>query len=68
MVTIYTVQGCPKCAILKKKATELGIEYIESHDVQDAINAGFTTAPVMKVDNEFYAFSDALKCITRMRG
>jgi len=66
MVTIYTVPGCPKCALLKRKATELGIEYEESQDVNEVVNAGFHSAPVMWYDGKFYPFKDALGLLKRV--
>ena len=67
MITIYTVPGCPKCALLKKKATEYGIEYVESQDVDEVIKAGFHSAPVMKKDESFYTFKDALDILQHLR-
>ena len=63
MATIFTVPGCSKCALLKRKADELGFEYTESHNVDEVISAGFHSAPVMKFDGKFYAFKDALELL-----
>ena len=61
MVTIYTVPGCSKCALLKRKAQEYGIEYEESQDVDALIAAGYRQAPILKVDDKYYVFKDALQ-------
>ena len=66
MVTIYTVPGCSKCALLKRKAAELGIKYEESQDVNEVVNAGFRSAPVMRYDGKFYPFKDALELLRRV--
>lgn len=66
MVTIYTVPKCPKCALLKRKAAEHGIEFQETYDVSEAIAAGYRSAPVMKINNCFYAFKDALDFLQHM--
>ena len=66
MVTIYTVPGCSKCALLKRKANELGIEYTESHDVDEVVKAGFHSAPVMKHDDRFYNFKESLDLLQHM--
>lgn len=63
MVTIYTVPGCSKCALLKRKADELGIEYTESRDVNEVIAAGYHSAPVMKKDDRFYTFKESLELL-----
>ena len=60
MVTIYTVPGCSRCALLKKRASELNIEFDESHDVDALIQAGFKTAPVMLKEGKYYTFKEAL--------
>lgn len=67
MVTIYTVPGCSKCALLKRKADELGFEYKESHNVDEVISAGFHSAPVMRMDEKFYSFKEALELL-KQRG
>lgn len=66
MVTIYTVPGCSKCALLKRKAKELGVEFEESHDVDEVIKAGFHAAPVMKHNNKFYNFKESLELLQLM--
>lgn len=66
MVTIYTVPSCPKCALLKRKATELGVEYIESRDVEKPIEAGFHSAPVLEYENKFYTLKDALNVLRQL--
>ena len=63
MVTIYTVPGCPKCKLLKRKATDLGIEYEESQDADKVIKAGFRSAPVLEKDGKFYSFKDAIELL-----
>lgn len=63
MVTIYTVPGCPKCNQLKKQASELGIEYKESHNVDEVISAGFHSAPVLRIDDKFYDRNNAKKAL-----
>ena len=63
---IYTVPNCPKCALLKKRAGELGIEYTESQDNNEVINAGFRSAPVLKYLDRFYSYKDALELLKHL--
>ena len=63
MITIYTTPGCSKCALLKRKLGELGLEYTESHDAQEVIAKGFRSAPVLKYNDNYYLFKDALELL-----
>lgn len=63
MITVYTTPGCSKCALLKRKLTENGLEYVESHDPTEPMEKGFKSAPVLKYDDKFYLFKDALELL-----
>lgn len=63
MITIYTTPGCPKCALLKKKMSEQGLEYEESKDPTEPMKEGFKSAPVLKYNDKFYLFKDALELL-----
>lgn len=62
-VVIYTKPGCPKCAILKKKLTQKGIEFTEIEDEKELIRIGrankITSAPILKVNNAVFNLSTA---------
>lgn len=66
MVTIYTVPNCPKCALLKRKAAEFGVEYTESRDVEKPIKAGLHAAPVLEYEDKFYSLKDALNVLKQL--
>lgn len=53
--------GCPKCNILKKKLEELKIEYTENNSVDDMLELGIMSVPVLKIDDELLDFSEAVK-------
>lgn len=62
-ITIFTVPHCPKCKILKDKLTAKGIEFIESGEIDEVIQAGFLEAPVLKVQGEYMRFAQANKWV-----
>ena len=55
--------GCPRCKILKQKLDDKQIKYSISEDFDELIENGLQTAPVLKVNNEYYQFSEAVKFI-----
>ena len=58
--------GCPKCNILIKKLDEKGVGYEKSDDMQQLIDLGFKTVPVLEVDGEYMDFGKAMKWIQGM--
>lgn len=59
MITLYST-GCPKCQVLEKKMLNDGIDFNISDDVNTLIEKGFMTAPILKVDNNYYEFKEAI--------
>lgn len=52
--------GCPKCNVLIKKLNNANIEYaIESENMSEILDLGFTEVPVLKVDDEYMTFKEA---------
>ena len=62
MITLYSTH-CPKCNVLEKKLEKKGIEFElnDKFDVQELINKGFSTAPILQVDDEYMTFEKANK-------
>ena len=58
--------GCPRCIVLKAKLEEKGLEYETSDDMQELIDLGFKTVPVLEVDGEYMDFGKAMKWIQGM--
>lgn len=58
MITLFTTD-CPKCRVLESKLNAQGIEYTQEHDIQEILDAGFKTAPVLKVDEQYMDFVTA---------
>ena len=62
MVTLFSTD-CPKCLVLEKKLKEKNIDFNVSKDIKEIMNYGFLTAPVLKVNNDFMLFSEAVKWV-----
>lgn len=60
MVTLYS-NNCPRCRVLKKKLEEKKIEYDEVNDIDQMVEMGFNTTPVLEVDGQFFDFSQAIQ-------
>ena len=58
-VTLYTI-GCPKCKVLETKLKQANISYEEVNDIDVMMGLGFTTAPMLKVDDNIYDFKQAV--------
>jgi len=54
---------CPKCKILKKKMSEKGIQFVENASVDEMLELGLTTVPVLRVGDEFLDFKAALEWV-----
>lgn len=55
--------GCPKCKVLKQKLDSKNIEYEISEDFDELVQHNLQTVPVLKVNGEYYQFSEAVKLI-----
>lgn len=59
MITLYST-GCSKCQVLEKKLYNDGIEFNISNDIDTLIEKGFMTAPILKVDDNYLEFKEAI--------
>lgn len=57
-IILYTTH-CPKCSVLEKKLAKKNIEYTEFTSVQDMLNMGINTVPVLSVNGELLPFEKA---------
>ena len=64
-ITLFS-NNCPRCKILKQKLVDKGINFEISDDFDELIENGLQTAPVLKVDNKYYQFGEAVKLIGEM--
>lgn len=46
--------GCPRCKVLERKLSAKGIEYRHESDVNEIIQKGFMSVPVLKTDDGQY--------------
>ena len=57
-ITLYSTH-CPMCNVLEKKLQIKGIDYDICTDIDEIRKLGFLSAPILKVDDEFYTFKEA---------
>ena len=57
---------CPKCRVIETKLKQKNIEYTEETNLQEVIDAGFKSVPILKVDDKYYKFEDANRLIMNM--
>ena len=59
MNVILFSTGCPKCNILMKKLDMAGMDYIINDDMQEIIDKGFDSVPVVKIEDIYMDFKEA---------
>ena len=79
VVNLYTMNGCPRCSVLKKRCANS--KYISTADfkiitidptddsdtdVQLLKEKGIASMPIMLVNDTFYDFNSAMKFLTDM--
>lgn len=57
---LYTT-GCPRCTVLKAKLNQKGLNFEIVEDIQEMLQLGIKTAPMLKVGDELLDFSAAIK-------
>ena len=66
MVTLYTTH-CPNCTALERMHKTKGIEFDTVEDKDEIVEVGrannILSAPILKVDDKVYKFTDALKWV-----
>lgn len=66
-MNILFTTGCPKCNVLKKKLKENKIPYEEDNNVETLLKLGFRELPVLKVDDKYYDFNQAINYIKELK-
>lgn len=64
-VRLYST-NCPKCRTLAKKLDEKNVEYSVITDVSEMQRLGFTSAPILKVDDKTLNFGDAIRWVKNL--
>ncbi len=63
MEVILFTTHCPKCRVLAMKLEEKKIKYETRTDVDEMIELGIMSAPMLKVNGKFFDFSAAMNWI-----
>ncbi len=64
-VVLYTT-GCPKCKVLEAKLAQKGIKFSIEEDLDEMIELGYQSAPLLKVDGNIMEFGAAVKWANRL--
>lgn len=62
MITLFSTE-CPKCRVLEQKLNSKNIAFEKSSNIQEIMDQGFMSAPVLKVDNKYYDFKQGVDWI-----
>lgn len=54
MIILFSTESCPRCAVLRKKLEQKNIPFQETHDLEEVINLGYKSAPILKIDGNTY--------------
>lgn len=65
MVVLFST-GCPKCRVLEQKLNQKNIDFTLSDNIDEIIEKGFMTAPVLKVDDDYLEFGQAIKWVNQL--
>lgn len=63
-VILYS-NGCPRCRVLKQKLDAKSIPYTEENSVEKMLALGIEQVPVLFVDGESLAFSQANEWVNK---
>lgn len=62
MITLFSTD-CPRCRVLEKKLIAANINFQKSSDIQEVIDQGFMSAPVLKIEDKYLDFKTAVNWI-----
>lgn len=62
MVTLFST-NCPKCRVLEQKLNQKNISFNKNSDMNEVIEKGFMSAPVLKIDDVYLDFTSAVKWV-----
>ena len=55
--------GCPKCVVLERKLKMANMEFAKVSDLKELEDQGILTLPVLRVEDKYYTFHEAVKYI-----
>ena len=59
MLTLFSTE-CPKCRVLEHKLNQNKIAFEKSSDIQEIMDKGFMSAPVLKFGDDYMDFVTAV--------
>ena len=62
MIILFST-NCPKCRVLEQKLNQKNIDFIISDNIDEIIEKGFMSAPILKIDDEYLEFGNAVKWV-----
>lgn len=66
-IILYSTH-CPMCNVLEKKLQMKNIEYDICTDINEIRKLGFLSAPILKVDDDYYTFKEANILLNNIEG
>ena len=66
MIKLYTTK-CPKCLVLEKKLVAKNVDFIAETDVNPVIEMGYSTAPILQVDDKYMEFPEAVQWVNNYK-
>lgn len=67
MNVLYST-GCPRCSMLKKKLSDMGVDYVENNNIDEMLSLGINDVPVLSVNGRLMNFSEAIKWLVSGEG
>ncbi len=64
-IILYST-NCPRCKILKEKLDSANINYVEENDVDIMLSLSMSEVPQLKINDNIYNFTKAMKWITNL--
>lgn len=62
MVVLYST-GCPKCNVLEGRLKKNNINFKVSYNIDKLIEMGFQSAPILKVNDNYFDFGRAMNML-----
>lgn len=61
-IILYST-GCPKCRVLEAKLKEKNIDYVHKNNVDEMLEKGIQSVPVLEVNGELLDFIKAIQWV-----
>jgi hypothetical protein len=68
MIKLYKLDGCPRCEILADKLKTAKIPFEETENWEPIECLGFSSAPVLQVEDKFLNYSEAIRWVIELKG